>query len=125
MTAQQWRDVEVVDLSPCSRGALKGKRGDGVSTHILLSRFRTKHSNTRMKYYMLFRVLFQKHCRSDGVSSIDLVFFVTYDLRLQDAFKFLFSDQDLDRRFVYLAITSSDSSIVYYKIGEGMVKPAL
>jgi len=67
--AQQWRDVEVVDLSPCCRGAVKGKRGDSVSIHIVLSGIRNTHSTARVKYNTLFRVLFQKYCRLGGRSS--------------------------------------------------------
>ena len=47
--------------------------------------------------------------------------------RLQDAFKTLFPKESMDNvaapPFLYVAITSSDSSIVYYKLSQGIVKP--
>jgi len=49
--------------------------------------------------------------------------------RLQDAFRTLFPQDDIQDDVtlpsLYLAITLSDSSIVYYKISQGMIKPSV
>lgn len=72
---------------------------------------------------MLFLALYPNPCRSLGTlqlsprcaESFDLH---CYDARLQDAFKDLKNPKEM-----YLAITSEDASIVYYKISQGIVKP--
>jgi tRNA-splicing endonuclease subunit Sen15 len=58
----------------------------------------------------------------------DLFIFFFWFARLQDAFKTLFPKEGMDLNvaappFLYVAITSSDSSIVYYKLSQGIVKP--
>ncbi|KAF9524273.1 tRNA intron endonuclease [Crepidotus variabilis] len=46
---------------------------------------------------------------------------------LQNAFKELFPQptSTAETLFIYLAITSSDASIVYYKLNQGIVKPSV
>ncbi|KZT73864.1 hypothetical protein DAEQUDRAFT_702864 [Daedalea quercina L-15889] len=83
--AQQWTDLEVVDLASCSRGALRGRRP------------RTEE------------VLCVIPCSLS--ESLSLAW-------LQDAFHELESPSQ-----IYLAINTEDSSIVYYKISPGIVKP--
>ncbi|KII90652.1 hypothetical protein PLICRDRAFT_107005, partial [Plicaturopsis crispa FD-325 SS-3] len=85
LLAQQWTEVEVVDLQSCQRGAIKGKR-----------------PNTDIQLAVVPCSL---------AESLSLEW-------MQNAFGGLGKPA-----YVYLAITSDDASIVYYKISRGMVKP--
>ncbi|RDB24288.1 tRNA-splicing endonuclease subunit SEN15 [Hypsizygus marmoreus] len=83
--AQQWTDVEVVDLPTCARGAIKGRKPqtDGL-LHVV-------------------------PCTLSETVSFSW---------LENAFTLLSNPAE-----IYLAITSEDASIVYYKISTGIVKP--
>ncbi|KAF8229559.1 hypothetical protein L208DRAFT_165560 [Tricholoma matsutake] len=83
--AQQWTDVEVVELEACQRGAIKGCKRDAET------------------------VLHVVPC-----TLAETVSFAW----LKTAFELLSSPPE-----IYLAITSEDASIVYYKISLGIVKP--
>ncbi|EMD31440.1 tRNA-splicing endonuclease subunit Sen15 [Gelatoporia subvermispora B] len=83
--AQQWSDLEVLDLPSCSRGALRGKRPQMDDT------------------------LYVIPCSLPEAISTGWLY---------EAFKELGSPPH-----VYLAINAEDSSIVYYKISPGIVKP--
>ncbi|PCH40198.1 hypothetical protein WOLCODRAFT_131285 [Wolfiporia cocos MD-104 SS10] len=83
--AQQWTDVEVIDLAPCSRGAFRGRRPKTEDDLCVIP------------------------CSLS--ESVSLAW-------LQDAFRELGHPPQ-----VYLAINTEDSSIVYYKISPGIVKP--
>ena len=81
---------------------------------------------------MLFPALYQKLCHLSGSLLKHHYYFfdgLSFFLvaRLQGAFKTLFSKERMDNvaapPFLYVAITSSDSSIVYYKLSQGIVKP--
>lgn len=83
--AQQWTDLEVVDLPSCSRGALRGKRPQ------------------------MNDILYVIPCSlSESLSTA----------WLHTAFEELGGPPH-----IYLAINTEDSSIVYYKISPGIVKP--
>ncbi|KAF9449124.1 hypothetical protein P691DRAFT_799675 [Macrolepiota fuliginosa MF-IS2] len=85
--AQQWTDVEVLDLDRCARGAIKGRKKDrDVHLHVI-------------------------PCTLSESLSIQF---------LNDAFIILGKPSE-----IYLAITSEDASIVYYKISTGIVKPPM
>ncbi|EPT05158.1 hypothetical protein FOMPIDRAFT_1045220 [Fomitopsis schrenkii] len=83
--AQQWTGIEVVDLTSCSRAALRGRRpkSDDI-LHVI-------------------------PCSLSESLSIGW---------LHDAFRELGGPPQ-----IYLAINTDDSSIVYYKISSGIVKP--
>jgi len=83
--AQQWTDVEVIDLQGCSRGAIKGRK-----------------PNTETFLHVV------------PCSLAETISFGW----LQQAFSLLSDPPE-----IYLAITSEDASIVYYKISLGIVKP--
>ncbi|RDB14916.1 tRNA-splicing endonuclease subunit SEN15 [Hypsizygus marmoreus] len=83
--AQQWADVEVIELPDCKRGAIKGRKPDTDD------------------------VLHVVPCTLAETLSISW---------LQSALSHLLNPPQ-----VYLAITSEDASIVYYKISQGIVKP--
>ncbi|KAF5315187.1 hypothetical protein D9619_006935 [Psilocybe cf. subviscida] len=89
--AQQWTDVDLVELEACSRAAIKGK----------------KRGSDELLYVV--------PCALSETISFDW---------LQNAYKQLFPDR-IEPAFIYLAITSSDASIVYYKLSQGIVKPAV
>ncbi|KAF7760241.1 hypothetical protein Agabi119p4_10917 [Agaricus bisporus var. burnettii] len=85
--AQEWCDVEVVDLEKCARGAIKGrKKSSNVDMHVV-------------------------PCTLSEKLSTQL---------LNDAFVSLGEPSE-----IYLATTSEDASIVYYKISTGIVKPPM
>ncbi|KAH9841486.1 tRNA intron endonuclease [Rhodofomes roseus] len=83
--AQQWTDLEVVDLTSCSRGALKGRRPKVEAVLCVIP--------------------------CSLAESLSIAW-------LHDAFGELGSPPH-----IYLAINTEDSSIVYYKISPGIVKP--
>ncbi|KLO11886.1 hypothetical protein SCHPADRAFT_449826 [Schizopora paradoxa] len=85
--AQRWEDLEVLDLPPCNRGALKGRKPNTDST------------------------LFVVPCSmSETLSTSWLI----------DALRTLDEPDG-----IYLAISTEDSSIVYYRISRGFAKPPL
>ncbi|PPQ69110.1 hypothetical protein CVT25_004607 [Psilocybe cyanescens] len=94
--AQQWDDVEIIDLQRCLRGVIAGKKRDTQET------------------------LYVVPCSLSETLSFAW---------LQDAFSQLFTDLtknqavDSNPPCLYVAITSSDASIVYYKLSHGIVKP--
>jgi len=103
LSAQQWSDVEVLDLPSCSRGAVTGRRPQTKETLCVVPC--SLAESLSISWYMptpLLRSLAQ-------VGHFD---------RLQDAFNELQHPKE-----IYLAITAEDASIVYYKISEGIVKP--
>ncbi|KAF8061664.1 tRNA intron endonuclease [Lyophyllum atratum] len=83
--AQQWTNVEVIELESCERAAIKGQK-----------------PNTELSLHVVPCTL------SETVSFA----------WLRDAFTLLSDPPE-----IYLAITSEDASIVYYKISQGIVKP--
>ncbi|KAF4598987.1 hypothetical protein EYR38_007400 [Pleurotus pulmonarius] len=85
--SQQWTDVEVLDLEPCSRAAIRGRRPNAERTLNVVP------------------------CALSELISLEW---------LENAFVSLANPPE-----VYLAITTEDSSIVYYKISRGIVKPPL
>nr|GAT50809.1 predicted protein [Mycena chlorophos] len=85
--AQQWSDVDLVQLDSISRAAISGKR-----------------PNTDATVYVV-------PCSLAETLSFDW---------LQQAFAQLQDPQE-----IFLAITSDDASLVYYKLSRGMVKPQL
>ncbi|KAJ3775663.1 tRNA intron endonuclease [Lentinula raphanica] len=91
LLAQQWRDVRVIDLADCGRGALQGKR-----------------PKTATDAEALLHVV---PCSLAESISLDWI---------QNAFKSLDYPSSL-----YLAVVSDDSSIVYYKLSSGIVKPSI
>ncbi|KAL1947693.1 hypothetical protein VTO73DRAFT_13417 [Trametes versicolor] len=85
--AQQWTDLEIIELAECSRCAIRGRR---PNTDDLLS---------------------VVPCSLSESLSTDWI---------RTTFRELGSPPH-----VYLAINTEDSSIVYYKISPGIVKPPL
>ncbi|KAJ3568253.1 hypothetical protein NP233_g5839 [Leucocoprinus birnbaumii] len=85
--AQEWKDVKVLDLEKCSRGAITGHKKDSET------------------------ILHVVPCTLSETLSTGL---------LEDAFTSLRKPPE-----IYLAITSADASIVYYKISAGIVKPSM
>ncbi|TRM64723.1 tRNA intron endonuclease [Schizophyllum amplum] len=84
--SQKWKDVELLDLEACCRGAIRGQdAGTGKTMSVV------------------------------PCSLADTISF-----SWQDAFPPLGNPPE-----IYLAITSTDASIVYYKISAGIVKPPL
>lgn len=83
--AQQWTDLEIIDLSSCSRGALRGRRPKMETSLCVIP------------------------CSLAESLSISW---------LQGAFRELGEPSE-----VYLAVNAEDSSIVYYKISPGIIKP--
>ncbi|KIM40884.1 hypothetical protein M413DRAFT_72313 [Hebeloma cylindrosporum] len=83
--AQEWDDVEVIDLEKCSRGAIKGKKRDTRETLCVVP-----------------------------CSLSETINFGWFDIA---------AATDTGPPFLYLAITSTDASIVYYKLSQGIVKP--
>ncbi|KAJ3797560.1 tRNA intron endonuclease [Lentinula aff. detonsa] len=81
LLAQQWRDVQVIDLGDCRRGALRGKR-----------------PKTATDPESLLHVI-----PCSLAESISIAWY----------------------RQLYLAVVSDDSSIVYYKLSPGIVKPSI
>lgn len=89
--AQQWKDLEVVDLGDhCLRGAVRGRRPTFDNPDTILSVVPCSLAET-----------------------VSLAF-------LQQAFSALSDPPE-----IYLAVNAEDSSIVYYKISAGIVKPQL
>ncbi|KAI0670519.1 tRNA intron endonuclease [Trametes maxima] len=85
--AQQWSDLEVIEVPGCSRYALRGRR---PNTDVVLN---------------------VVPCSLSESLSTDWI---------RTTFRELNSPAH-----VYLAINTEDSSIVYYKISPGIVKPPL
>ncbi|KAI0917125.1 hypothetical protein AcW1_007598 [Taiwanofungus camphoratus] len=83
--AQQWSDLEVLDLTSCSRGALRGRRPKMESVLHVIPCSITESLSTSW---------------------------------LHGAFQELGNPSQ-----IYLAINTEDSSIVYYKISTGIIKP--
>ncbi|KAI0731961.1 tRNA intron endonuclease [Fomitopsis betulina] len=83
--AQQWTGIEVVDLTSCSRAALRGRRPKSDDILLVIP------------------------CSLSESLSIAW---------LHEAFRELGGPPQ-----IYLAINTDDSSIVYYKISSGIVKP--
>ncbi|KDR82933.1 hypothetical protein GALMADRAFT_88728 [Galerina marginata CBS 339.88] len=81
--AQQWDDVDVVDLESCSRGAIKGKKRDTQE------------------------ILYVVPCS------------------LSETLNFACGTSEVTSPYLYIAITSQDASIVYYKLSQGIVKPTV
>ncbi|KAJ3992661.1 tRNA intron endonuclease [Lentinula boryana] len=81
LLAQQWRDVQVIDLGDCRRGALRGKRPKTAT---------------------------------DPESLLDVI-----PCSLAESITLAWYRQ------LYLAVVSDDSSIVYYKLSPGIVKPSI
>ncbi|KAF8885683.1 tRNA intron endonuclease [Gymnopilus junonius] len=87
--AQQWHDVEVVDLETCSRGAVKGRKRDTEE------------------------VLYVVPCSLS--ETLSFAWFVSSFMSLRTP--------ETNPPFIFLAITTQDASIVYYKLSQGIVKP--
>ncbi|KAJ3847894.1 tRNA intron endonuclease [Lentinula lateritia] len=91
LLAQQWRDVQVIDLALCRRGALQGRR-----------------PRTAADADLLLHIV-----PCSLAESISLAW-------IQDVFAALVNPPS-----IYLAVVSDDSSIVYYKLSSGIVKPSI
>ncbi|KAJ4471665.1 tRNA intron endonuclease [Lentinula lateritia] len=91
LLAQQWRDVQVIDLVLCKRGALQGRR-----------------PRTAADADLLLHIV-----PCSLAESISLAW-------IQDVFAALANPPS-----IYLAVVSDDSSIVYYKLSSGIVKPSI
>ncbi|KAJ3788168.1 tRNA intron endonuclease, partial [Lentinula aff. detonsa] len=91
LLAQQWRDVQVIDLGDCRRGALRGKR-----------------PKTATDPESLLHVIPCSLAESISIAWI------------QNVFSALENPHS-----IYLAVVSDDSSIVYYKLSPGIVKPSI
>ncbi|KAJ4479101.1 tRNA intron endonuclease [Lentinula aciculospora] len=91
LLGQQWRDVQVIDLGSCGRGALQGRRPKTATDADLL--------------------LHVVPCSL--AESISLAW-------IQNIFTALTNPPS-----IYLAVVSDDSSIVYYKLSSGIVKPSI
>ncbi|KAH9949854.1 tRNA intron endonuclease [Amylocystis lapponica] len=120
--AQQWTDLEVFDLTVCSRGALRGKRPKTVSMiDTAESTFGTTITFQEGALYVVPCSL-QESLSISWCASLDIrcSHRREYPFRLQNAFEELNKPPQ-----VYLAINSEDSSIVYYKISPGIVKPPI
>jgi tRNA-splicing endonuclease subunit Sen15, fungi type len=89
--AQNWTEVEVIDLESCSRAAMKGIRPN------------TQEEDTEQSFVV--------PCALSETLSAEWI---------RAAFDGLDNPNHL-----YLAITSEDASLVYYKISRGIVKPPL
>ncbi|KDQ62759.1 hypothetical protein JAAARDRAFT_470479 [Jaapia argillacea MUCL 33604] len=87
LLAQQWTDLDVVDLPSCSRCGFRGRRPQTEATLSVVP------------------------CSLAESISISW---------LTSALKSFH-----DTEHIYLAITAEDSSIVYYKISPGIVKPPI
>ncbi|GBE84848.1 Probable tRNA-splicing endonuclease subunit [Sparassis crispa] len=85
--AQQWTDLEVLELKTCSRGALRGRRPRADPLLCVVP------------------------CLLSESLSISW---------LQSAFEELGQPSE-----IYLGINAQDSSVVYYKLSPGIVKPAV
>ncbi|KAF8177003.1 tRNA intron endonuclease [Pholiota molesta] len=92
--AQQWSDVEVVDVPSCSRGAIKGKKRGTQET------------------------LYVVPC-----SLSETLSFAWFDST--ETIAGSNATGTVNPPSLYLAITSQDASIVYYKLSQGIVKPAV
>ncbi|KAL6302855.1 tRNA intron endonuclease [Sparassis latifolia] len=86
-SAQQWTDLEVLELKTCSRGALRGRRPRADPLLCVVP------------------------CLLSESLSISW---------LQSAFEELGQPSE-----IYLGINAQDSSVVYYKLSPGIVKPAV
>jgi tRNA-splicing endonuclease subunit Sen15 len=122
-SAQQWTDVEVVDLETCQRGAIKGrKRGDAVSSWTLC-RLPFTHVRSLLpgdgfacgSMYPSGNCILCMVC--PRLLSMYRWNYIIRN-RLKAAFELLSNPPE-----IFLAITSQDASIVYYKISLGIVKP--
>ncbi|KJA23216.1 hypothetical protein HYPSUDRAFT_40013 [Hypholoma sublateritium FD-334 SS-4] len=101
--AQQWVDVEVLDLPSCSRGAIKGKKRGTEET------------------------LFAVPCSLSETLNFAWLQDAFAQLRPQNVTETI-TDAKTTRSSppsLYLAITSQDASIVYYKLSQGIVKPSV
>jgi tRNA-splicing endonuclease subunit Sen15 len=94
--AQAWTDVTLLDLPACGRGALRGTR-PLTSASAGADADATTH--------------FVVPCALSEQLSADWIRAAFRELRNPEA--------------VYLAITSEDSSLVYYKLTRGIAKPPL
>lgn len=148
LLAQLWHDVEVIDLEAFSRGAIKGKKRDTVCQVMTpLSFFKTY----RFLLFSCKQeeVLYVIPCAlSDTLNFAWFVLSSSFRVqrpvypfkRLQDAFRQLFPHEIVENEatsatatendiseavppILYLAITTQDTSIVYYKLSQGIVKP--
>jgi len=103
--AQRWTDVEVLDLVSCSRGAFRGRRPQTVK---LPTPRLDAHTHTTLQQNTAACVF---PCSLSESLSTALI---------ESAFSELGDPPEM-----YVAITSEDSSIVYYKFSTGIVKPQL
>ncbi|KAJ7274094.1 tRNA intron endonuclease [Mycena rebaudengoi] len=103
LLVQQWSDVEVVDLEGVSRAAIKGKKPKTDTTLYVVP--------CSLAETLSFSWFVNFPCTATALS-ISLLF------RLITAFTLLSDPPE-----IYLAITSDDASLVYYKISRGFVKP--
>ncbi|KAF8965128.1 tRNA intron endonuclease [Flammula alnicola] len=100
--AQQWNGVEVIDLESCSRGAIKGKKA-GTEETLYVVPCALAETLSFAWLQDAFAQLFPKPSSADTSETN--------------------TPADSTTPFLYLAITSQDASIVYYKLSKGIVKP--
>ncbi|KAH7876432.1 tRNA intron endonuclease [Lentinula edodes] len=93
LLAQQWRDVQVIDLGKCKRGALQGRR-----------------PRTAADADLLLHIV--------PCSLAESISLAWYDA------EYVFAAL-VNPPSIYLAVVSDDSSIVYYKLSSGIVKPSI
>ncbi|KAF9031447.1 tRNA intron endonuclease [Panaeolus papilionaceus] len=94
--AQEWTDVMLIDLESCGRAAISGKKRDTDKTLYVVP------------------CSLQESLSFGWVQSAFTELFPSFEQRSLEEIPFL-----------YLGITSSDSSLVYYKLSQGIVKPSV
>lgn len=102
--AQQWVDVEMLDLPSCSRGAIKGKKRGTEETL-----FAVPCSLSETLNFAWLQDAFAQLLPKNGTET-------TTDTK---------TTRSSSPPSLYLAITSQDASIVYYKLSQGIVKPSV
>ncbi|EGN93977.1 hypothetical protein SERLA73DRAFT_156092 [Serpula lacrymans var. lacrymans S7.3] len=98
LLAQKWTSIELLDLSSCSRAAIKGQKP------------RVEPEPLRPPYIVVPCSL------AESLSTSWLQAAFTHLDKLSD---------DKPASEIFLAMTSEDASIVYYKISRGIVKPPM
>ncbi|KAJ7098177.1 tRNA intron endonuclease [Mycena belliarum] len=104
LLVQQWSDVKVIDLEGVSRAGITGKK---PKTDMILHVVPCSLAET-----LSFSWCVLYHSNPSDI--------IRPEPRLKTAFT-----QLSDPPEIYLAITSDDASIVYYKLSRGIVKPQI
>ncbi|KIM43710.1 hypothetical protein M413DRAFT_443619 [Hebeloma cylindrosporum] len=104
--AQQWNDVGLIDLQNCGRGAIKGKKRETEETLYVLPCSLSETVNFAW-LQSAFSQLFPAPLPRDTSLGNETI------------------SEEVENPSLYIAITSSDASIVYYKLSQGIVKPTI